>query len=337
MSTSFSKKTGAIALGLSAMLGAATLAQDPAGRPAAPARAANDQNILTVDDGKVDWIYKSDVSALREGVLDKMEITIGKEVRRGGSIGQLHKTLAELAVAKAKVAADGKAAKAKAEAQQELAFAVVARNERLRKKDPNLVSAEEMNKAEAELKVAVALIIEAQENQALARAELAIAQQSLDEHFIKAPFDGVVIEELKRPGESVRANEPVVRVGNLDKLRVFAFIPLDYVSRIGEETTVEFQPRVTGVRGGTMEIEQKRFVGKITFVDPQIQPISETAIRIYADFENPTKELKPGMQGSLTIRLNPAKPAAAGLVQPQPAPGVGPAAAASAELPPLPR
>lgn len=329
MSTSFSKKTGALALGLSAMLGAASLAQAPAGRPAAN-RPANDQNILTVEDGKVEWIYKSDVSALREGVLDKMEITIGKEVRKDGKIGQLHMTLAKLAQAKAKVAADGKAAMAKAAAQKELAAAVLARNYRLIQKDRNLVSAEEMNKAEAELKVAEALIVEADENQKLARAELAIADQTVQEHFITAPFDGVVIEELKRPGESVRANEPVVRLGNLEKLRVFAFIPLQYVSRIGEETTVEFQPRNAGGGG-----DDKRFVGKITFVDPQIQPIAETAIRIYADFDNPTRELKPGMQGYLTIRLAPAKPAA-NLVQPGAAPIPAPAAA-STELPPLPR
>lgn len=332
MSTSFSKKTGALAIGLSAMLGAASLAQVPAGRPAAAPRPANDQNLLTVDDGKVEWIYKSDVSALREGVLDKMEITIGKEVRKGGSIGQLHMTLAQLAQAKAKVAADGKAAMAKAAAQKELAAAVLARNYRLIQKDRNLVSAEEMNKAEAELKVAEALIVEADENQKLARAELAIADQTVKEHFITAPFDGVVIEELKRPGESVRANEPVVRLGNLDKLRVFAFIPLQHAGRISEDTVVEFQPSIRG-SSGTMDVEQKRFLGKVTFVDPQIQAVAETTIRIYADFDNPTRELKPGMSGSLTIRLAPAKPAA-NLVQP----GATPApAAASNELPPLPR
>ena len=34
-----------------------------------------------------------------------------------------------------------------------------------------------------------------------------------------APFDGVVIKRMKNPGESVRANEAVVELGNLDKLR----------------------------------------------------------------------------------------------------------------------
>ncbi len=52
---------------------------------------------------------------------------------------------------------DGKAAELlKAQAQRDLAGAVVQRNERLRKQNPNLVSREEVDKAEAELKVAEA-------------------------------------------------------------------------------------------------------------------------------------------------------------------------------------
>ena len=53
-----------------------------------------------------------------------------------------------------------------------------------------------------------------------------------------------------------------------------------------------------------MPIEQKRFRGKITFVDPQIQPVAETAVRIYAEFENKELELRPGLKATMTIFLN---------------------------------
>ena len=54
-----------------------------------------------------------------------------------------------------------------------------------------------------------------------------------------------------------------------------------------------------------MPIEKKRFRGKITFVDPQIQPIAETAVRIRAEFDNPDFELRPGLRVQMTIFLTP--------------------------------
>ena len=40
--------------------------------------------------GAVDWIEKSDVAALREGVIEKMELQIGMPVKKDGAIGILH-------------------------------------------------------------------------------------------------------------------------------------------------------------------------------------------------------------------------------------------------------
>ena len=100
-----------------------------------------------------------------------------------------------------------------------------------------------------------------------------LTKRTLLEHTIVAPFDGVVIERMKHPGESVRANEAVVRLGNLDKLRVFGYVPLDFAFAVKEGAIVEFQARVSGSRTARLPIEQRKFRGKITFVDPQIQPV----------------------------------------------------------------
>ena len=72
----------------------------------------------------------------------------------------------------------------------------------------------------------------------------------LKEHTILAPFDGIVIERLKNPGESVRANEAVVQLGNLDKLRAWAYVPLEYAYRVKEGQIVESSPGSSGTRGG---------------------------------------------------------------------------------------
>ena len=80
-----------------------------------------------------------------------------------------------------------------------------------------MVSAEDVAKAEGDLKVAEAQIKEALENRGIAEAELALAKRTLDEHTIIAPFDGIVLSRKKNPGESVRANEAVDPAGRLEQ------------------------------------------------------------------------------------------------------------------------
>ena len=79
-------------------------------------------------------------------------------------------------------------------------------------------------------------------------------------------------------------------------------MPLDYAYRVKEGQIVEIQPRLRSGRGEPLPIEKKRFRGKIMFVDPQIQPVAETAVRIRAEFENPG-DLRPGLMVQMTIFL----------------------------------
>ena len=74
-------------------------------------------------------------------------------------------------------------------------------------------------------------------------------------------------------------------------------------SRRGRSSSSSPGSRECGV--AHLPLEQKKFRGKITFVDPQIQPVAETAVRIYAEFENKDRELQPGLKGVMTIYLTP--------------------------------
>jgi RND family efflux transporter MFP subunit len=298
---SAAKSAAALALGLIATLSVATFAQNGQD-PSSPSAASA---LVLEELATIDWIEKSDVAALREGVIDKMELKIGMPVLENGVIGTLHKEAADLAVTKARILAGNIAAIEKGQAQAEVAKSTCARNKRLNDRSPGMVSAEEVAKAEGEFKVAVAMTNEAKEQVAVNRADLDIARQALKEHTIVAPFDGIIIKRMKNPGESVRANEAVVQVGKLSKLRAHAYVPLDYAYRVKEGQEVVVQPRIISNRGEPLPIEKKRFRGKITFVDPQIQAIAETAVRIHAEFDNPDFELRPGLRVQMTIFLTP--------------------------------
>ncbi|HMB07288.1 MAG TPA: efflux RND transporter periplasmic adaptor subunit [Isosphaeraceae bacterium] len=296
----FSKKAAALAAGFITTLSAVTLAQNVAAGGRGPATSAE---TLVIDDATVDWIEKSDVAALLEGVIDRMELQVGMPVQKGKPIGYLHSELAALNLTKAEVAVRGTATQAKAIAQKELAMARVATDFLLNRKVPGSVSSEELRKDEAEVKVADAMEKEAIEKRELDKAERDVAKRTLEEHTIVAPFDGVVVDRMKNPGESVRAHEPVIRLGNLDKLRAWFYVPLRYKYRIKEGDIVDLQVKIEGTTGAPLPIEQKKFRGKITFIDPQIQPVAETAVRIYAEFENDGRELSPGLKGIVTLYL----------------------------------
>jgi RND family efflux transporter MFP subunit len=294
----------ALAAGVFAALSVVTAAQNPApaGKPVdlPPGETLQVPQLVLLE-----WFEKSEVAALREGVIKRMELQIGMPVREGGVIGQLHDEIAGLTVKKAEVAVASVAAEAKAKAQQDLALSVVAINKRLNQRIPYSVSKEEVAKAEAEVKVAGAMIDEAKEKRALDKAELELAKQTLKEHTIVAPFDGLIVERFKHPGESIRANEAVVSLANLSKLRAWAYVPLEYAYRVKEGMIVEIQPKLSE-GGAPQPIERKKFRGKITFVDPKIQPVGEEAVRIHAEIENrdPEFQLKPGLKAQMTIYLD---------------------------------
>jgi len=293
------KTAASVALSALATLSVASFGQGGAGQsPSAATLVLDSHDQLAT----IDWIEKSDVAALREGVIEKMELRLGDAAQEGAVIGSLHKEIAELTVAKAKLTAENEGPIMKAKAAEEVAASVVARNRRLMKSKADYVSQEDMTKAEGELKVANAQLREAQEQDAINEAELALAVQMLKEHTIAAPFAGIVIKRYKEPGETVRANEAVVQIGNLSRLSATAFVPIDYAYRVKVGQVVEIQPRLEGSRGD-QPIERKTFRGVVKFVDPQIQAVAESAVRIRAEFENPGLELRPGIKAAMTIYL----------------------------------
>ncbi len=288
----------ALAVGLLVPLSAATIA----------AQQQGDGKTLVVPDANVDWYQVSNVSALRPGVIDKIELRIGKEVGRAGDeIGRLHKEVADLAVKEAEIQAKGQGEILKADAQKQLAAAVVMRNNALLKQGKGFVAREEVQKGEAEYAVADASRIAAVDTQNLAIAKMASAIRAAEEHIIRAPFPGIIIDEFKHEGESVQANEAVCKLGNLDKVRVWAYIPVEYSYRVTVGTEIEIQPRLTQEGAGKVKhlIEQKKFRGVVTFVDPSLQAIGETGVRVYAEIDNPNHELRPGLKAVMTFYLKP--------------------------------
>ena len=93
------KTIAVLSAGCLVCVSAVALAQTgalPQQRPSNPGTQA----LVLTELARVNWINKSNVAALREGVIEKMELQIGMPVNKDGVIGILHHEMAELTVKK---------------------------------------------------------------------------------------------------------------------------------------------------------------------------------------------------------------------------------------------
>lgn len=301
-------RTLTLAAGVLATLSAATLAQQipplPPDRPqAAPAPTASSGSVetLLVREGRIEWIERAAVASPREGIVQQIEMTIGMEPSRGDVIALLRDDMAQLNEKKAELAAFDESRIQEASAKQELSTSNMARVERLVKAHRDIVSKEEYEIRQAELKVSAAQVATARAEKQLAEQELKIAQQLVEEHRIKAPFDGEIFEVLKHRGEAVQANEPVVYMVNTDRVRFYGYIPLQSVHQVRKGMIVDVSPVIDGA---DLPVEQKRFRGKVVSIAPEVASGRRNEIQIRADIiNNVDKELRPGLKADMTIFL----------------------------------
>lgn len=283
-------KLAAMGLGLATALGtAASLAQGPGGsaRPAGrPAPAPSAGDLVTVS-GTLDIIDRADLASLREGVIDKIERHAGDEVKKGDHIADLNKTVAELNAHKAQLTAGNTGELAKAKAQQRVAMTVYARSRALSIKGVGYISQDQLDKEEAEVALATALIQVANETIEVNKAEHKIAEQIVAEHEITTPIGGIITEVLKRPGERVGANEPVVRIVNLDRLRFVGFVPIETANRLNIGDVIQVRPTVEGAE---LDIEKMAFPARVTYIAPEAQIVGRTEVQIHATLKNPRKD-----------------------------------------------
>lgn len=110
-----------------------------------------------------------------------------------------------------------------AEAQQRQAEVTLADRDRERRRLEALF-AEEVATEQAR-DAAVTAHESAQAALAQAKAQLALAQVNLDETFIRAPMDGVVTERRMDPGAMVGPSAAIVRIAQMNPLRLMLAIP----------------------------------------------------------------------------------------------------------------
>jgi RND family efflux transporter MFP subunit len=131
-----------------------------------------------------------------------------------------------------------------------------------------------------------------------ARARVALAQKTLADTVVRAPFAGVVGERLVSVGDYVTRGTRVASVMRIDPLRVELTVPEQYVSAVEEGRAVTFV--VDAYPGET-------FTGHVRYVSPSVR--AETrALLVEAVVPNGSRRLKPGFFATARIEQAEAQP-----------------------------
>lgn len=297
-------KTLATAASLVATLALLAHAQQSGSRraPRASAATADDGSIVVF--GTLEWLEVAQLSALQEGNVKWLEPQVGSRVVENQEIGQLHDDIARLNAEKARLVAESQAGLAKARAQFEQAAAKLNRDRKVNEISPGAVSREELDKDTADVNYADALRQEAQEKKAVDAKEAELAETILRQHTIVSPITGYVLDRMKNPGESVRANEPLLRVGKTDRFKFVGWVPLEVSQRIRVGDVVQFRPVEPDAE---LAIERLVFDGKIMAVNREASTIGSSEVSVLAEINNPPNEAQPeleliqGMRGEIRI------------------------------------
>ena len=125
----------------------------------------------------------------------------------------------------------------------------------------------------------------AREKSTLAKLELKKAQAILDRCSIKSPISGVVVERYVSPGEYVN-NQPLLRVAQIDPLRVEVIVPARMFGRIFPGMTATIVPELP---------EYGEQTATVTIVDKVIDSASST-FGVRLELPNAEQQMPSGLR-----------------------------------------
>ena len=267
----------ALALALSACSARAEKAALPAPPGGTPARAvrvatpsARVETGLSKATGTIRSLHEAVLAAKATGQVKAVRVQVGDRVKKGQALVEMDDAMARISVANA-TATERLAAANLANAERDLARATTLRGE-------DGIAQANLEKAQTMRDVAAAQLDQA-------RAGLAMAQQTLADTVIRAPFDGVITARLHTAGDTVSAVPvtPLVGITDADHLELRLQVPesLEPFARIGAAIT------------GQSTLGAQQFQAKVRAKGPSIDPQNRT-VEVLADVVSADGSLKPG-------------------------------------------
>ncbi len=204
------------------------------------------------------------ISASVPGIITERKFKEGDAVKSGDVIIELDRKLEELETARRKLLMDQK--------KTDLD------STRILFGNTKSVSKEELEKKEAEYKVAA--------------AEHDIAAEQLRRRMIATPIAGTVTDLFLHAGEACQPYQPLVRVVDTQHCYFVSNLEAKLATRLSVGQTINLEVE-TG--GAPLRVE-----GKIIFVSPVVDPASGL-VKVRATFDNLGGKVRPGLSGKLLL------------------------------------
>ncbi len=217
------------------------------------------------------------------GVIETLRVDRSDLVVKGQVLAQL-----ESEVERAAMAAASERAQMTGEiASRKAAFRLRARKEERAEQlfESESLSLDVREEAQTEAEVARHQLRQAREAKRLAALELKQAIEILRRRTIRSPIDGVVLERLMSPGELVD-EEPILRIAQIDPLRVEVILPAARFGTIEPGTRATIIPEFPG---------EAVHVASVGIVDRVIDPASGT-FGVQLELPNPDHQIPGGMR-----------------------------------------
>lgn len=242
-----------------------------------------------------------EVGASVIGVLESVNVERGDVVTRGQVLARLETGVERAAVALALTKANTNADVESAQSQKTFAAGKARRTAELT--ELKFVSVQAREQADTEASMAAMRLAQTLEQQLLSARELQLARAQLAQRTIASPLNGVVVERYMSAGERVE-NRPIVKVAQLDPLRVELVLPSSEFSRIRTGMTARVQPALPGIAAQN---------ATVTIVDRVIDAASNT---FRARLALPNKDLLLPSGVRCKVEFDAALPVEANLAAP---------------------
>lgn len=206
----------------------------------------------------------AEVSSAVTGVVDKIAVQRGDSIKKGQVLVTLNSGIEEATVELARARAERDQGIRAKTARVDFTRRLLDRNRELY--NQKLISEQVVDEAETDALLAELELGEILEEKKIAELELERARQALSIRTIRSPFNGVVIDVLVAPGESIE-NRPLLKIASIDPLNVEVIVPMDLFGKISKGMTAKVSPEQP--IGGT-------YPAKVVIVDQVIDAASGT-------------------------------------------------------------
>ena len=247
--------------------------------------AANDSSVFDCVIQPTEYV---ELSSAVPGIIDSIAVDRSDPVEEGQIVARLQSDVeqAQVELSKQRAGFNGeieskRAALGFARRNQE-------RNQELYNK--KAVPFHVLDEAKTDAILAATELSNAEQNKRMAELELVHAEAQLALRIVRSPISGVVVERMQSPGEYIE-NKPILRIAQLDPLRVEVIVPVSKFGTITKGMRAEVTPELT---------RKRKYIAQVTIVDKVVDAASGT-FGVRLELPNPGNYIPGGLRCSLTF------------------------------------